>query len=600
MSIEIEHVTKRYGSEPVVDNVSLRIATGELFVLLGPSGSGKSTLLRMIAGLAQVDAGTVLLHGRDVTNVEPKDRGIGFVFQHYGLFRHMSVADNVEFALRVRKVPGAKRRERREDLLQLVGLSGLADRYPRQLSGGQQQRVALARALAHAPKILLLDEPFGALDARIRLELRQALRTIQRELKLTAVFVTHDQEEAFELADRMAVLRHGRLLEVGQPQDLYLRPRSPFVATFLGAANLLVGDSSAKSVRLGAIELPLATEITVGRTPRRTQVLFRPEDVEVARESRSEAAFLGRGVVELQSAVGGFERLRVRLAPLSGVRAVSPARPFGAEGLSLDALRPQHEVARYPLKVGDETCIAVRRFHLLAPANLRLLVDSGDSTASREAHDLGEALAARLDAHTSFLKNAKEVLKDGRLDPASLEQGAETENAEDGFDLLVLGTQAQQPEDPDLRWLHQVRHHLLLVSEPARLPTRLLVCVTIGEHGKADVRFAERLAWQLGASATVLTVLPEEEPSAAVPPYVQRFMEACVHALSARGVVTTPAVRRGSVHREILAELERGGHELLVIGGPHRKAGRRIETRSGLVPRLLGQPPPCPLLLVRR
>jgi sulfate transport system ATP-binding protein len=209
MSIELEHLTKRYDGTPVVDDVSLAIATGELFVLLGPSGSGKSTLLRMIAGLVEVDAGRVRLHGQDVTEASPKDRGIGFVFQHYALFRHMTVADNVEFALRVRKVPAARRRERREELLQLVGLSGFAGRFPRQLSGGQQQRVALARALAHDPEVLLLDEPFGALDARIRLALRQALRGIERELSLTTVFVTHDQEEAFELADRVAVLHEG-------------------------------------------------------------------------------------------------------------------------------------------------------------------------------------------------------------------------------------------------------------------------------------------------------------------------------------------------------------------------------------------------------
>ena len=168
MSIELDGLTKRYGGIPVVDDVSLRIETGELFVLLGPSGSGKSTLLRMIAGLAGIDGGRVLLHGRDITGLSPKDRGIGFVFQHYALFQHMTVARNVEFALRIQKVPAAARKERREDLLHLVGLSGYDGRYPRQLSGGQQQRVALARALAHKPEVLLLDEPFGALDARIR------------------------------------------------------------------------------------------------------------------------------------------------------------------------------------------------------------------------------------------------------------------------------------------------------------------------------------------------------------------------------------------------------------------------------------------------
>ena len=599
MSIEVEQVTKRYGSLPVVDNVSLAIAAGELFVLLGPSGSGKSTLLRMIAGLVEVDAGTVRLHGRDVTGLSPKDRGIGFVFQHYGLFRHMSVADNVEFALRVRKIPAARRRERRELLLQLVGLAGLADRRPAQLSGGQQQRVALARALAHEPEVLLLDEPFGALDARIRLELRQALKRIQRELGLTAVFVTHDQEEAFELADRLAVLRDGRLLEVGAPQELYLRPRSPFVATFLGAANLLVGESSPRSVRLGSVELPLATEVGAGRTPRRTQVLFRPEDVEVSTLARGDHPRLGLGRVESVAAVGGFERVRLALPPLTGVRPVAPAPRFGSETLFVDSLRPQHEVARLPLRPGDEAWVAVRRFHVLAPASLRLLVDAGETRGARAAAEFGRELAARLDAQTSHLGNGAAVTSGG-LGPEAYEIGAETELVEEGFDVLVLGIEPESGFGSDLRWVHRTRHHLLLVGAPAAVPSRLLVCVTAGEHGKADVRFAERLAWQLGASATVMTVLPEAGGEPVTPPHVERFLDACAQALSGRGVVAKPRIRRGPLEGEILAELEEGQHDLLVIGAPHRTRSGEIETRSGLVQRLLQQPPPCPLLLVRR
>jgi len=243
MSIVLEELTKRYGGHPVVNGVSLEVAEGELFVLLGSSGSGKSTLLRMIAGLSEVDAGRVLLHGRDVTGLPPAKRGVGFVFQSYALFRGMSVAENVEFALSIRSVSRVDRRRRRDELLEMVGLAGLGGRMPRQLSGGQQQRVALARALAHRPEVLLLDEPFGALDAKVRVDLRRTIREIQRELGITTVFVTHDQEEAFELADRLAVLSFGRLLEAGPPDELYLRPETEFVATFLGTANLMVGST---------------------------------------------------------------------------------------------------------------------------------------------------------------------------------------------------------------------------------------------------------------------------------------------------------------------------------------------------------------------
>ena len=276
MSIELEQVTKRYGERSVVSDLSLSIATGELFVLLGPSGSGKSTVLRMIAGLAEADSGRVLLHGRDVTHTPPRSRGAGFVFQHYALFRHMTVAQNVEFALRVRGVASRERARRRDELLELVELSGFGGRLPRQLSGGQQQRVALARALAHEPEVLLLDEPFGALDARIRGELRKTLRRIQRELKFTAIFVTHDQEEAFELGDRLAVMNYGRILEIGPPAELYLRPATEFVATFLGAANLLVGEVHRGAVRVGTLDLPLTTEEATGVMSRRAQALFRP------------------------------------------------------------------------------------------------------------------------------------------------------------------------------------------------------------------------------------------------------------------------------------------------------------------------------------
>ncbi|MCE9596064.1 MAG: ATP-binding cassette domain-containing protein [Planctomycetes bacterium] len=601
MSIEIEHLTKRYGDTPVVDNVSLNVASGELFVLLGPSGSGKSTLLRMIAGLAEVDAGVVKLHGRDVTHISPKDRAVGFVFQHYALFKNMTVADNVEFALRVRKVPAAARRARREELLQIVGLAGLADRYPRQLSGGQQQRVALARALAHEPDVLLLDEPFGALDAKIRLELRQALRRIQREIGLTTVFVTHDQEEAFELADRMAVLRDGRLLEVGAPQDLYLRPRSPFVATFLGAANLMVGESTEHAVRLGAVELSLGTENTVGRTPRRMQVLFRPEDVEISEREHGDWPRLGHGSVAEIASIGGIERIRLRLPLLSGVRPIAPAAPFGADHLFIDAVRPQHEAERLPLKVGDRAWVAVRRFHVLAPASLRLLVDSGVAASAQAASELGHQMATRLDARVAVLESAAAAVASNKpLNADVYALDAETEHADEGFDVLVLGLDAGTL-GRDLGWLAHVRHHMLLVPGPATLPSRFLVCVTVGEHGKVDVRFAERLAWQLGAAATVLTILPEEDPSQPdVPRHITQFMDACARALSVRGVVVKARVRRGPVQREIRAELEEGGYDLLVIGSPQHSTTGEVELRSGIVQQLIDKPPPCPFLVVRR
>src|ERR1700712_4891350 len=240
MSIRIEQVTKFYQGVPVVNDVTIEIQPGEFFVLLGPSGSGKSTLLRALAGLTHIDHGRLSLHGRDVTELPARERGVGLVFQHYALFRHMTVADNIEFALRVRRMKSADRRKRRQELLRLVALEGMDERLPGQLSGGQQQRVAVARALAHKPEVLLLDETFGALDAKIREELRRTIRQVQRELGISPVVVTHDREDALAMADRIGVMNLGRLLEVGKPDELYARPATRFVATFLGAANLLL------------------------------------------------------------------------------------------------------------------------------------------------------------------------------------------------------------------------------------------------------------------------------------------------------------------------------------------------------------------------
>jgi sulfate transport system ATP-binding protein len=242
MSIIVKHATRRFGDFTALDEVSVEIPSGSLTALLGPSGSGKSTLLRVIAGLERPDAGTVEIDGRDATSTPPQRRGVGFVFQHYAAFKHMTVRENVAFGLKVRRRPKAEIRRRVDELLELVQLPGLADRYPSQLSGGQRQRMALARALAVEPSVLLLDEPFGALDARVRKELRAWLRRLHDDVHVTTVFVTHDQEEAMEVADRIVVMNHGQVEQVGGPRDLYEHPSNAFVMGFVGPVTRL-GDS---------------------------------------------------------------------------------------------------------------------------------------------------------------------------------------------------------------------------------------------------------------------------------------------------------------------------------------------------------------------
>jgi sulfate transport system ATP-binding protein len=239
MAISVRGVTKRFGDFTALDNVSLEVESGSLTALLGPSGSGKSTLLRVIAGLEQPDAGEILISGEDATELAPQKRGVGFVFQHYAAFKHMTVRDNVAFALTIRKRPKGEIAARVAELLQLVQLEPFAHRYPAQLSGGQRQRMALARALAVEPKVLLLDEPFGALDARVRAELRDWLRRLHEEVHVTTVFVTHDQEEAMEVADQVAVMHRGRIEQFGPPRDLYELPATEFVMSFIGPVNRL-------------------------------------------------------------------------------------------------------------------------------------------------------------------------------------------------------------------------------------------------------------------------------------------------------------------------------------------------------------------------
>ncbi|OHU30531.1 sulfate/molybdate ABC transporter ATP-binding protein [Mycobacteroides franklinii] len=240
-AITVRGANKHYGDFAALDNIDFEVPSGSLTALLGPSGSGKSTLLRAIAGLDQPDTGTITINGRDVTGVPPQRRGIGFVFQHYAAFKHLTVRENVGFGLKIRKKPKAEIKEKVDNLLEVVGLSGFQTRYPNQLSGGQRQRMALARALAVDPEVLLLDEPFGALDAKVREDLRAWLRRLHEEVHVTTVLVTHDQAEALDVADRIAVLNKGRIEQVGSPDDLYDRPANSFVMSFLGPVAKLNG-----------------------------------------------------------------------------------------------------------------------------------------------------------------------------------------------------------------------------------------------------------------------------------------------------------------------------------------------------------------------
>ena len=344
MTIEVKNVSKSFGTYHALNNVSLTVADGELMALLGPSGSGKTTLLRIIAGLDQTDDGKVLIHGQDLSKQAVRDRRVGFVFQHYSLFKNMSVFENVAFGLRVRprhERPNDTEIKRRVDeLLGLVQLDPFAHRYPAQLSGGQRQRVALARALAIEPKVLLLDEPFGALDARVRKELRRWVRKLHKEINVTSVFVTHDQEEALELADRIAIMNLGKIEQVATPSEAYDRPATQFVSEFLGFANRLPCHVENGVARLGGFALATELDDYVGEAV----AYVRPHEIGLSRPNGHDVA---RATID-------------SIVPLGPTARVDLA--YGEE--RLEVLVDRERLAELGLVVGDPCAVTITRAHV--------------------------------------------------------------------------------------------------------------------------------------------------------------------------------------------------------------------------------------------
>ena len=359
MSIHVENIVKRFGHFVALDNVTLDFPTGELVGLLGPSGCGKTTLLRIIAGLESADSGQVCLEGEDASAAHVRERQVGFVFQHYALFRHMTVFDNVAFGLRVKprgQRPAAdKIRQRVSELLDLVQLSALAHRYPTQLSGGQRQRIALARALAVEPHVLLLDEPFGALDAKVRKELRRWLRTLHDALHITSIFVTHDQEEALEVSDRVVVMNQGRVEQIGTPAQVYEHPATPFVYGFLGAVNLFHGRVQGQHLHMGADRLQVGHHGF--ETGAETLGFVRPHELDIVTDLSERSGIEAR--VERVLALGATARVE-----LSGADHHETGRLFEVE-LS------RERVAALKLDAGQRVRLQPARIRLFAPDELR-------------------------------------------------------------------------------------------------------------------------------------------------------------------------------------------------------------------------------------
>jgi sulfate/thiosulfate transport system ATP-binding protein len=348
----VRGLSKSFGKAQVLDDINFEVAEGESLVLLGASGSGKTTILRIIAGLEEPDDGRVILHGRDVTRVPARERGVGVIFQDYALFPRMTVEQNIGFGLKIRKRPAREIKETVERLIKLVHLEEHRKKRPAQLSGGQQQRVAIARTLAYNPQVLLFDEPFGALDTNTRTRIRREIRNLLKEVKVPAVFITHDQEEALELGDRIAVLHAGRLEQIGTPFDVYNKPETEYVATFLGAANLLLGVVRGRDFMIDDIALEIEDEMKM-KDGQSAKLVFRPEDVFLRKPENLTQHYqeLTDGVVEEVNFVGAFERVRVRLN-------LSTEQPIVVS-------RPKTETIAFPLFVGQNVDVGLVRFRVL-------------------------------------------------------------------------------------------------------------------------------------------------------------------------------------------------------------------------------------------
>ncbi|MGE5139022.1 MAG: ATP-binding cassette domain-containing protein [Rudaea sp.] len=619
MSIVLQDLVKQFGTNSVVDHVSVEIHDGELFVLLGPSGSGKSTILRLIAGLIPAESGRIFLHGKDVTGLPPQQRNTGFVFQNYSLFRHMTVAENIEFGLAVRKVSKAERAAKRAELLALVGLGGLGNRLPRQLSGGQQQRVAVARALAFEPSVLLLDEPFGALDVKIREQLRQVLKDIQHKLQVTTILVTHDQEEAFELGDRIGVIERGKLLEVGAPTALYRSPQVEFTATFLGGANLLAGHHENGRVNLGALRLADAASPTTPDPEGRLEVLFRPEDLTVAtkREELENVPVLGEGTIDEVLFLGTLQRIRLHLQPLPGTWPLP--MEYGETGVPVLVSRIPRSDGHLDFAVGEKVWVGIKNFHVLPRIPLRLLVLAEDGPSAASYYRFCASLAAATDGPVTVLAvgdeqaaaegalgRAKTLLEGSigqttfksRVGRAVDEVARELHSG--SYDLVVVSDQARRgyalrTESPGRQIARQSPLAVLVVKGDRPGVRRMLFCTAGGEPGKRNIVFGGRLARRTGASTTLLFVdssAPGLTGGAAKPPraqarWVEQHLEEGSRTLLNQGIRTQVKVREGSALEEIFAEAGEGDYDLIVVGGhlPPAASRSRPDLMSEVVAR---------------
>ncbi|MDC4223889.1 MAG: universal stress protein [Candidatus Manganitrophus sp.] len=585
MSISLKSISKTYGEQPVVDDVSLEIFPGELFVLLGASGSGKTTVLRMIAGLVSPDKGEILLQGNVVNDLTPQERNVGFVFQNYSLFRHMTVAENIGFGLQIRRAPREEREKKINHLLELIGLPGFGHRYPAQLSGGQQQRVAVARALAYEPSVLLLDEPFGALDLKTRMQLRQSLKQIHRQLGVTTVMVTHDQADAFELGDRIGIMDRGKVLATGAPADIYRRPKTEYVAQFLGSANFFTGVMQERTIQIGSAFLPLPVGTAAPEKGERVQVLIRPEQMEIA-PSREElrGTFIGDGEIRDSLFMGGFHRMTVQVSGI--VRSLTSG--FGDTDPTVLSVQMGMAQNSFPVSSGQKVAVGVTSFHILPYQGLHLLVGIDGSEHGEHALHFASYLAQKTQGRLTILGVAERYLEEAKAREglAQASQAAQQELQEvvtayrrghpaeeilneterNLYDLVVLGTRGRHAPG---RFLGSTAARVsvnapvptLLTPTPFQDFKKILVCVSSERVRKSDIRFVGRIARSTGASVTLFHVKPEGEDDGG-----SFYLQGVHRVLQSLGLRVETKIGEGEIVGTILKEAYEGSYDLLVLG----------------------------------
>ncbi|HSP87055.1 MAG TPA: ATP-binding cassette domain-containing protein [Ignavibacteriaceae bacterium] len=584
MSIILTKIKKSLGYQLIINKVSLEIFDGELFVLLGSSGSGKSTLLRIIAGLIQPDSGKIEINKRDVTYLSPQERNTGFVFQNYSVFRHMTVKENIEFGLKIRKVTPPEKEKISGELLDLVGLTGLEKRYADQLSGGQQQRVSLARALAYQPSVLLLDEPFGALDVKIRSQLRKSLKEIQKKIKVTTILVTHDQEEAFELADRIGVINQGQLIEVDKPDILYNYPKFEFTAAFIGDGNVLVGKKEKDIIKLGTLSIPFPENSPPHDDNAPVRVLFKAEKLILSNTKLPDDIFtLGKAKVNETRFNGSYFRVFLEMNELTGVQSIEPNISFREVKIIIQAVLSGKEIDDQ-IKVGSELWIGITDYHILQPSGLKLLIYDEDHS---KVSEFGLTLAKITGGFASLLSvvdsqsqtsEALSVLEKIRqahqkylnLTSAQVRVGKQNDEllkeAQEGrYEIVVLSWEEKAYA---LQILKVLKLPVILVTKPHLRLQKILVCTAAGEPGKEDIKFACRVAKLSGSSVTLFHAMQTRHSK-------DEAERANRHLASGKSYIETMGVpceikiiEANNPVEKIEKELNETDYDLLVIGSP--------------------------------